>query len=48
MVEMVTIGDTGIIADTTMTLFQCPKCKAIRIAKWIDGTPKCTECKGIK
>ena len=48
MVEMITIGDIGIVNDTVMTLFQCPKCKAIKIQKWIDGTPRCDRCRGIK
>jgi hypothetical protein len=48
MVEMITIGDTGVVDDTLMTLFQCPKCKEVRIGKWIDGTPRCSNCKGNK
>lgn len=45
---MILIGDVGIIDDRVMSLYQCPKCKGVKITKWIDGVPKCDCCRGIK
>ena len=49
MVEMKLIGDVGVVEDSTISLFQCPRCKTVGLQKWIDGsTLKCPNCIGAK
>lgn len=48
MVEMIFKGHVGILNGQLIFLFQCPKCKEVQIASWVDsGTVRCKICKGI-
>ena len=48
LMDMEEVGYIGTVDDRAMFLFQCPRCKTVKIQKWIDGTPRCPICKGIK
>lgn len=45
--QMLYIGDVGVIDDVTISLFQCPKCKTVKTNPWIDGSDvECPVCIG--